>query len=71
VVRKRSGARYAAKRARLKLRMRSSVVMQMGGHARRGGGTQLQRKRHAVGGHEADRNIGTKQKQGQHEDAGP
>lgn len=51
--------------------MRSRVVMQMGRHSRRGGATQLQRKGYAICRHEAGGNIGTKQKQGQHEDAGP
>jgi hypothetical protein len=51
--------------------MRSGVVMLMVRHARHGGGTQLQRKGNAVGRHEADGDIGTKQKQGQQQDAGP
>jgi hypothetical protein len=51
--------------------MRSGVVMQVRRHFRRDGGTQLQRERYAVGRHETGRNIGTKQKQGQHQDAGP
>jgi hypothetical protein len=51
--------------------MRSSLVMQMGRHARHGGGTQLQREWNAVGRHEAGGNIGTKQKQGQQQNAGP
>jgi hypothetical protein len=51
--------------------MRAGVVMQVDGHSRRDGGTQLQRERYAVGRHEAGGNIGAKQKQGQHQDAGP
>jgi hypothetical protein len=71
VVRKRSSARHAAEGTQFKLRMRSAVVMQMTRHFRRDGGTQLQRKGYAVGRHEADGHIGTKQKQGQQQDAGP
>ena len=70
-MRNRSGAGNAAKWAQFKLRMRSGVVMQMSRHFRGDGGTQLQRERYAVGRHEAGGHIGTKQKQGQHEDAGP
>jgi hypothetical protein len=70
-MRNRPGAWNAAKRAQFKLRMRSGVMMQMPWHFRRDGGTQLQRERYAVGRHEAGRHIGTKQKQGQHQDAGP
>jgi hypothetical protein len=71
VVRNRPSARNAAKGAQFKLRMRSGVVMQMSRNFRCDRGTQLQRERYAVGRHEAGRNIGTKQKQGQHQDAGP
>ena len=70
-MRNRSGAGNAAKWAQFKLRMRSGVVMLMGRHSRCDGGTQLQRERYAVRRHEAGGHIGTKQKQGQHEDAGP
>ena len=45
--------------------------MHMRGHSRQGGGTQLQCEGHAVGRHEAGGNVGTKQEQDQHEDAGP
>jgi hypothetical protein len=51
--------------------MRSRVVMQMGGHFHRRGGTELQRKWHAARRHEADGNIGTENQQGQQQDAGP
>ena len=51
--------------------IRPGVVMRVAGHARHGGGTQFQRKGYAVRRHEAYGNIGTKQKQGQHQDAGP
>jgi hypothetical protein len=71
VVRKGSGARNAAKGAQFKLRMRSGVVMQMVRHARHGGRTQLQREWNPIGRHETGGNIGTKQKQGQQQDAGP
>jgi len=45
--------------------MGSRMVMQMGGHSRRCGGTELQRKWHAARRHEAGGNIGTKNQQGQ------
>jgi len=45
--------------------MRSRMVMQMSGHSRRRGWTELQGKRHAARRHEAARNIGTKNQQGQ------
>ena len=51
--------------------VRSRMVMQMTRHPCRGGGTQFQRKRHALGRHEAGRNIGTEQQQGQQQYAGP
>jgi hypothetical protein len=70
-MRNRPGGWNAAKWAHFKLGMRSGVVMQMSRHFRRDGGTQLQRERYAVGRHEAGRNIGTKQKQRQQQDAGP
>jgi hypothetical protein len=71
VMRNRPGARNAAKRTKFEIRVGSRVVMCMGRHARHGRGTQLQRKRYAVRRHEAGRDIGTKQKQGQQQDAGP
>ena len=71
VMRNRSRARNAAERTQFEFCVRSAVVMQMDGHSRHGGRTQLQRKGYAVRGHEADRNIGTKQQQGQQQDAGP
>jgi hypothetical protein len=51
--------------------MRSGVMLLMVGHPRHDGGAQLQRKGNAVGRHEADGHIGSKQKQGQQQDAGP
>lgn len=71
MVGKRSGARNAAEGARFKLRMRPGMMMQVVRHARHGGGTQLQGEWNPVGRHEAGGNIGTKQKQGQQQDAGP
>lgn len=50
---------------------RPRVMMHMGRHARNGGGTEFQREGHAVRRHKAGGNIGAKQKQGQHQDAGP
>jgi hypothetical protein len=59
----RTRRRRAAERAVLEVRMRSRMVMPgMRGHRHLiGRGTQLQQKRRAVGRHEADRNIGSKQ----------
>jgi len=78
VLRYRSRARRAAKRARFEVCVRcrmavmqSWVVMQMAGHPSRRGGTELQREWHAVRRHEAGGNIGTENQQGQQEDAGP
>jgi hypothetical protein len=64
-MRNRSRAGNAAKWTEFELCMRSRVMMQMGRHSRRDRGTQLQRKRYAIGRHEARRDIGTKQQQGQ------
>jgi hypothetical protein len=51
--------------------VRSRMGMQVGGHARRCGGTEFQGEWHAGRRHEAGRHIGTKQEQGQQQDAGP
>jgi hypothetical protein len=60
------GGRSAAKRTSLEIGMRSGMMVQMRGrHLRHPGGTQLQRKGYAACRHEAGRNIGAKQQQGQ------
>ena len=78
VMRDRPGGRSAAERAGREFGVRPGVVMRPSmvkrmrcRHSRQSDGTQFQSERYTACRHEAGRYIGAKQKQGQHQQAGP